>query len=142
MYKLNRSIITVILLFLSCFFAQTTAAQLLLTGQLRTKGELRDGYRTLETTGNQNATFIRQRSKLTFNYILSRVIFQTSIQDIGLRDQDALTITPADGASFNISPVDYLAIKIGSQELVYGNEHLLVASNRCRRHIKPEFLNQ
>jgi hypothetical protein len=48
MYKneLNQRIIASILLCTSCFYAKNVKAQLSLTGQLRTRGELRDGYDT------------------------------------------------------------------------------------------------
>ncbi|MFD2148031.1 alginate export family protein [Mucilaginibacter antarcticus] len=158
MYKNQsiRSIVVVFLLFLSCFSTQTAEAQLSLTGQLRTRGELRDGYATLETKGNKNAAHIGQRTRLIFNYKSSRLIFQTSIQDIRLWGQDASTITPADGAklgvheawaelilsnkkdtAFKISPVDYFAVKIGRQELSYDDERLLGATDwlpQARRH--------
>jgi hypothetical protein len=158
MYKneLNPRIIALILLFSSCFFTKSAIAQLTLTGQLRTRGELRDGYGTLESNGNKNAAFIAQRTRLIFNYRSSHLIFQTSIQDVRLWGQDASTITPADGAklaiheawaelilsnkndtAFKISPVDYFAVKIGRQELVYDDERLLGASDwltQARRH--------
>ncbi len=158
MYKneLNHRIIALILLFSSCFFTQSAVAQLTLTGQLRTRGELRDGYGTLETAGSKNAAFIGQRTRLIFNYKSSHIIFQTSIQDVRLWGQDASTITPADGSklaiheawaelvlsnkkdtAFKSSPVDYFGIKIGRQELVYDDERLLGASDwltQARRH--------
>jgi hypothetical protein len=158
MYKneLNRHIIALILLFSSCIYTNTATAQLSLTGQLRTRGELRDGYGTLENIGSKNAAFIAQRTRLTFSYKSSKVLFQTSVQDVRLWGQDASTITPADGSklaiheawaeiilsnkkdtAFKISPVDYFAIKIGRQELVYDDERLLGASDwltQARRH--------
>lgn len=150
MYKnvSNQHIIALLLLFSSCFLTRSASAQFSLTGQLRTRGELRDGYGTLEPIGGKNAAFIAQRTRLTFNYKSSRIIFQTSIQDVRLWGQDASTITPADGAklavheawaeivlsnkkdtSFKISPFDYFALKIGRQELVYDDERLLGASD-------------
>lgn len=158
MYKneLNHRITALILLFSSCFFTQSAIAQLSLTGQLRTRGELRDGYGTLETIGSKSAAFIGQRTRLTFNYRSSKIVFQTSIQDVRLWGQDASTITPADGAklaiheawaelilsnkkdtAFKFSPFDYFAIKIGRQELAYDDERLLGASDwltQARRH--------
>jgi len=158
MYKnqLNQRIVALILLFSSCFFSISATAQLSLTGQLRTRGELRDGYGTLEPIGGKTASFIAQRTRLTFNYRSSHLIFQTSIQDVRLWGQDASTITPADGAklavheawgelilsnkkdtAFKISPVDYFGIKIGRQELVYDDERLLGGLDwltQARRH--------
>ncbi|WP_214071424.1 alginate export family protein [Mucilaginibacter sp. dw_454] len=158
MYKkeLNPRIIAAILLCTSCFAVKNANAQLSLTGQIRTRGELRDGYGTLEPKDAKAAAQIAQRTRLIFNYKSSRLIFQTSIQDVRLWGQDASTITPADGSklavheawaeiilsnkkdtSFKISPVDYFAIKVGRQELVYDDERLFGASDwltQARRH--------
>jgi len=158
MYKKesNSRIVAAILLCTSCFFAKNANAQLSLTGQLRTRGELRDGYGTLEPEGAKAAAFIAQRTRLNFNYKSSRIIFQTSIQDVRLWGQDASTITPADGAklaiheawaelvlsnkkdtAFKKSPFDYFGIKMGRQELVYDDERLFGATDwitQGRRH--------
>ena len=146
MYKnvLNQYTIALILLLSSCFSSFKATAQLSLAGQLRTRGELRDGYGTLEPTGNKNAAFIAQRTRLIFNYNSSKLIFHTAIQDIRLWGQDASTFSSADGnklglheawaeiilsnkkdTSFKQSPFDYFAIKVGRQELVYDDERLL-----------------
>ncbi|MCC8427098.1 alginate export family protein [Mucilaginibacter sp. UR6-11] len=152
--KKLRLFTTIVILFVClCFSAK---AQLSLTGQLRTRGELRDGYGTLEAIGSKDAAFIAQRTRLTFNYKSSHLIFQTSIQDVRLWGQDASTITPADGSklaiheawaeiilsnkkdtAFKVSPFDYFAVKVGRQELVYDDERLLGASDwlsQARRH--------
>ncbi|MFD2873128.1 alginate export family protein [Mucilaginibacter ximonensis] len=158
MYKkeLNLRIVAVILLCTSCFFTKNANAQLSLTGQLRTRGELRDGYGTLEPIGAKAAAIIGQRTRLNFNYKSSRLIFQTSIQDVRLWGQDASTISPADGAKiavheawaeivlsnkkdtgFKVSPFDYFAIKVGRQEISYDDERLLGATDwitQARRH--------
>lgn len=146
MYKnvCNQHTIGKILLIISCFISYNASAQLSITGQLKTRGELRDGYGTLEPIGNKNAAFVSQRTRLTFNYKSSRLIFQASVQDVRLWGQDASTITINDGnrlglheawaelilsnkkdTSFKSSPFDYFAIKAGRQELVYDDERLL-----------------
>ena len=147
-----------VVLLVSCFTlaAFTARAQLTITGQLRPRGELRDGYGTLQTLGNKDAAFISQRTRLTLNYKWSHLIFQTSIQDVRLWGQDASTITVNDGSrlslheawaeivvsnkkdtSFKKSPFDYFAIKIGRQEITYDDERLLGPSDwlqQARRH--------
>jgi hypothetical protein len=158
MYKnvLNQYTIALILLFLSCFSSFKAFSQLSLTGQLRSRGELRDGYGTLEPTGNKNAAFISQRTRLIFHYNSSKLIFHTSIQDVRLWGQDASTISSTDGnklelheawaeivlsnkkdTAFKVSPFDYFSIKVGRQELVYDDERLLGNSDwiqQARRH--------
>jgi hypothetical protein len=146
MYKnvLNQCIIALILLFLSCFAVFPAFAQLSLSGQLRLRGEIRDGYGTLEPKANTASAFISQRTRLTFNYNTNRLIFHSTIQDVRLWGQDASTISATDGnklevheawaeiilsnkkdTSFRSSPFDYFAIKAGRQEIVYDDERLL-----------------
>lgn len=119
-------------------------AQFSLTGQLRTRTELRDGYGTLETKGNTPAFFTSQRARLNFNYRSSRVVFQASLQDVRIWGADASTINNADGSRLSLheawadlilanakdsslpkSAVEYFSIKIGRQELVYDDQRLL-----------------
>lgn len=128
---------------LSCL-SLSVRAQLSLTGQLRVRTELRDGYGTLETIGNQPAFLTSQRARLNFNYRSSRIIFQASVQDVRVWGVDASTINNADGArlgvheawgelvlanahdsSFGRSPVEYFGIRVGRQELVYDDQRLL-----------------
>jgi hypothetical protein len=131
------------LLLITCF-STAGRAQLSLTGQLRVRTELRNGYGTLETVGNQPAFLTSQRARLTFNYRSSRVVFQTSVQDVRVWGADASTINNADGtrlavheawaelvlanahdSSFGHSPVEYFGIRVGRQELVYDDQRLL-----------------
>lgn len=119
-------------------------AQFSLTGQLRTRTEFRNGTGTLKPANNKASFFTSQRSRLTFGYKSSRVIFQTSIQDVRVWGQDASTISPADGAKLGVHEawadiilankadtsiqkltVDYLSFKVGRQELVYDDSRLL-----------------
>ena len=118
--------------------------QLSITGQLRTRTELRNGYGTLETIGNKPAFLTSQRTRLTVGYQTGRVIFQTSLQDVRVWGADASSISNADGSrlgvheawaeiilanakdsSFSKSAVDYFSVKIGRQELVYDDQRLL-----------------
>ena len=145
MYKnvLNHNTFVALLLgFL--FYSSNVSAQFSLLGQIRPRAEIRNGYGTLKPEDSQTAAFISQRTRLTFNYKWSKLIFQASLQDERLWGQDASNITATDGnklslseawaelilsnkkdTSFKISPVDYFAIKVGRQELVYDDERLL-----------------
>jgi hypothetical protein len=158
MYKnvLNQYTLALILLFSSCFCSIPAFAQLSLDGQIRTRGELRDGYGTLEPIGDQSAAFVSQRTRLIFNYNSSKLIFHASIQDVRLWGQDASTISIAGGnqlevheawvelilsnkkdPSFKSAPFDYLTIKMGRQELAYDDQRLLGSLDwlqQARRH--------
>jgi len=146
----------VLFLFFVGFSVQKARAQLSLSGQLRTRGELRDGYGTLEPASNKDAAFISQRTRVIFDYRSSKLVFHTSVQDVRLWGQDASTTTITDGnrlevheawaelilsnkkdTAFKKSPLDYFGIRIGRQELVYDDESLLGNldwTQQARRH--------
>jgi hypothetical protein len=131
-------------------------AQLTLSAQLRPRTEFRNGVGTLRLINNDAAFFIYQRTRLTFNYKQSRVIFQASLQDVRVWGEDASTITEEDGSrlgiheawaeiiltnkkdgSFKKPSVEYFSIKTGRQELVYDDSRLLGNldwSQQARRH--------
>jgi hypothetical protein len=141
--KTNRLFFIAISL-LSLIAAQQARGQLSLTGQLRTRTEYRNGLGTLRPTTSKPAFFTSQRTRLTFSYKWNRVTFQTSLQDVRVWGQDASTISNADGnklgtheawaevvlankkdSTFKKSAVEYLALKIGRQELLYDDSRLL-----------------
>jgi len=119
-------------------------AQVIVGGELRTRTEFRDGDGTLETKGNTPAFFTSQRSRITFDFKGEHVLFHTALQDVRLWGQDASTINNADGnklslheawaeivlanrndSMFRHSAVDYFAIRIGRQEILYDDQRLL-----------------
>lgn len=129
-----------------CFFTLlsiVSKAQLTLIPQIRTRTEYRNGAGTLKPKNNDAAFFTSQRTRLTFNYKLPRVILQASVQDVRVWGQDASTISNADGSKLGLhegwaeiilsnkkdstmkSPVDYFAVRLGRQELLYDDSRLL-----------------
>lgn len=123
---------------LSCQVAQ---AQFALTGQLRTRSELRDGQGTLATKEAVPAFFTSQRTRLNVGYTGYRFKLYSAMQDVRVWGQDASTInrvTPDanDGLLLHeawgeIALVDTGAVlenfslKVGRQELVYDDSRLL-----------------
>jgi hypothetical protein len=122
----------------------TIKAQLTLAGQLRTRTESRDGAGTLKLKGNSASFFTSQRSRLSFHYKMNKLTFHTAVQDVRVWGQDASTINSADGSklglheawaeielankrdsSFKHSAIDYFAVKIGRQELIYDDSRLI-----------------
>ncbi|MBC7409322.1 MAG: hypothetical protein H7339_13105, partial [Arcicella sp.] len=73
-------------------------AQFTLTGQLRTRTEIRNGLGNLVPTNSKSAAFTSQRTRLNFGYKWDRVLFVASIQDVRVWGQDASSISNADGA--------------------------------------------
>ncbi|OZI05147.1 hypothetical protein BWI93_27090 [Siphonobacter sp. BAB-5385] len=122
----------------------TAHAQLSLTGQLRTRTELRDGYGNLAPRGSQAAVFTSQRTRLSFGYQASRLRMNVTLQDVRVWGQDASSISVADGNRLSVHeawgeiqlinradttlkfrPIDELSLKVGRQELVYDDVRLL-----------------
>ncbi|MES2773590.1 MAG: alginate export family protein [Bacteroidota bacterium] len=133
-------------MFISCLMAlHNSHAQFSLSGQLRTRSELRNGAGTLKANGNKAAIFTSQRTRLTFNYKWNKIVFQTSLQDVRVWGQDASTISNADGSKLGVheawadiilfnkkdtafkksAPVEYFSVKVGRQELLYDDSRLL-----------------
>jgi Alginate export len=121
-----------------------SAAQFSLTGQLRTRTEMRDGYGTLSPKGTTANVFTSQRARLAFAYKWDRVNFNVSVQDIRVWGQDASTINNADGnklmvheawaevtlmnksdSTIKTKGIDNLSLKIGRQALIYDDVRLL-----------------
>lgn len=140
----KTNVFHILSLCIALFAASTSKAQLNVTGQIRIRTEYRNGVGTLLPKTNSAAFFTSQRSRLTFNYKWNRVIFQTSFQDVRVWGQDASSISSSDGSrlsiheawaeialankkdsSFKNSAVDYFAVKIGRQELLYDDSRLL-----------------
>ncbi len=119
-------------------------SQLSLTGQLRARGEVRQGFGNLTAEGSVPASFVSQRSRLQFGYKWDRIKFGITLQDVRVWGQDASTTSSADGnrlqlhegwaevmlansadTSYRFKWVDQLSFKIGRQELVYDDGRLL-----------------
>lgn len=122
----------------------TAKAQLSLTGQLRTRTELRDGLGTLQPLGAKAAAFTSQRTGLTFGYKWDRLTFGVTVRDVRVWGQDASSISNADGnklflheawaevvlaniadTTLKFKAFDNLSLKIGRQELIYDDVRLL-----------------
>lgn len=122
----------------------TAKAQLSLTGQLRTRTELRDGLGTLQPLGAKAAAFTSQRTGLTFGYKWDRLTVGVTVRDVRVWGQDASSISSTDGnklflheawaeltlanradTTLKFKAFDNLSLKIGRQELIYDDVRLL-----------------
>lgn len=141
----KKQITRCLLLFMNCLWLSVFAqAQFSLTGQLRTRTEVRNGLGNLVLKGSKPSVFISQRTRLTFGYKWDRVTFGAAIQDIRVWGQDASSISNADGArlmlhegwaeiilankvdtSIKFKTVEQLSLKIGRQELSYDDVRLI-----------------
>lgn len=129
------------LLLFSCLGLHQSFAQFTVSGQLRTRTELRNGQGTLQVEDTARALFTSQRTRLNFGYAAHRFKIFAAVQDVRVWGQDASSInrTTADAydglmlheAWAEISLVDTgkviknFTLKIGRQELVYDDVRLL-----------------
>lgn len=122
----------------------TANAQFTLTGQLRTRTEIRDGLGNLVLKGSSTAAFTSQRTRLNFGYKWDRLTVGVAIQDVRVWGQDASTITNNDGSrlmlheawadltlankadtTIKFKMFDLMSVKIGRQELIYDDSRLI-----------------
>src|SRR6188768_1684341 len=139
---MDKKIYIPLLAFLFCCCLLNSAqAQLVISGQLRTRSELRDGQGTPSVQDTVPAFFTSQRTRLNVGYTGYRFKLYTSIQDVRVWGQDASSINRTTNANNNafmlheawaeISLVDTgkvvknFSLKIGRQELVYDDVRLL-----------------
>lgn len=129
-----------LLVFVICLVDQVHA-QLTISGQLRTRTELRDGQGTLSKNDTVPAFFTSQRTRLNVGFSAHRVKVYAAVQDVRVWGQEMSTINRTspdhvDGMMLHeawaeISLVDTgkvvknLTLKIGRQELVYDDVRLL-----------------
>jgi hypothetical protein len=130
---------------LLCIIANVSVkAQITLTGQIRTRTEVRSGVGNLVLKNSKTAAFTSQRTRLNFGYKWDRLTFGISLQDVRVWGQDASTISNADGnklmlhegwadlmlfnkadTTFKAKGIDLMSLKIGRQELGYDDVRLL-----------------
>lgn len=120
------------------------SAQFTVSGQLRTRTEIRNGLGNLVQKGAKAAVFTSQRTRLVMGYKWDRINFNVAIQDVRVWGQDASSISNADGnrlmlhegwaditlanksdSSIKFRWVDQLSLKVGRQELNYDDVRLI-----------------
>lgn len=118
-------------------------AQLIFSGQLRTRTEYRNGQGTLLKNEDRPAFFTSQRTRISAGYAGYRLKVLATVQDVRVWGQDASTINRTTNADLNglmlheawgeFSLLDTnqtklgkeLALKIGRQEVGYDDVRLL-----------------
>jgi hypothetical protein len=126
---------------LGLLWTQAAQAQFTLSGQLRTRTELRDGQGTLSPKAADPAFFTSQRSRLNLGYSGHRFKVFTALQDVRVWGQEASSINRVTTDAFDglmlheawgeimlldtSATLENLSLKIGRQELVYDDSRLL-----------------
>ncbi|MER2996671.1 alginate export family protein [Pontibacter populi] len=117
----------------------TASAQLSVTGQLRTRTELRDGQGTLPAQDAKASVFTSQRTRLNLGYSASRYRVFVSAQDVRVWGSDQSTISNMEGSKLFLHQawgemilsdsatinVENLSVKAGRQEIMYDDSRLL-----------------
>jgi hypothetical protein len=138
-YQTSKKVLFVF--FFTIIFNAVTYAQLNVTGQIRTRTEIRQGQGTLSQQGDVPALFTSQRTRLNIGYSGYRYKFFTAIQDVRVWGQDASTInrTSNDGTdgflvheawaeimlTDTINKSENLTLKFGRQAINYDDQRLL-----------------
>ncbi len=144
MSKNFKNCLFVLMIFVISIVSYNANAQFILTGQLRTRTEVRNGLGNLVLKGSKSAAFTSQRTRLIFGYKWDRLTFGASVQDVRVWGQDASTISNADGnrlmlhegwadlilfnkadTTIKTKGIDLMSIKIGRQELIYDDVRLI-----------------
>ena len=117
-----------------------SSAQLVFSGQYRTRSEFRSGQGTLPVQGSVPTFFTDSRLRLNIGYTTDRLKFFTSIQDVNTWGQNASTISNMNGNTLSLHEayaevqlndstflknIDYIGFKVGRQEIAYDDQKLL-----------------
>ena len=105
------------------------SAQLTVTGELRPRAEMRNGYRMLPTDSTQPAFFVSQRTRLGVTFQKSGIKSSMVFQDVRVwGDEVHLADVSSLGLHEAWAEVPFgkkYALKAGRQELVYDDHRLL-----------------
>ena len=127
-HQLKRTVCIIILCSLFSFAAE---AQFTLTGELRPRTELRNGFKSPHPEGVDPAFFIEQRTRLYFLYAIDRIRLNVTLQDVRIwggsaqiyKSDPALTNLYEAWASYSFN--DHLAFRVGRQALDYDNARFM-----------------
>lgn len=125
------------------------AQNLKLSGEIRPRAEVRNGYKQLMATGSELAFFVSQRSRLNFNFTQDKLEFKVTMQNTRIWG-DIGTLSSNDKSGIALHETwakyqfkDYFGIKLGRQEIVY-DDHRIFGSvgwaQQARSHDAALFL--
>ncbi len=109
----------------------TSLAQFSLTGELRPRTEMRNGFKTPHPEGSDPAFFIEQRTRLYVNYALDKITLNIAIQDVRMWGSTSQiyksdpTLTNLYEAWARYAFNDNYAFTVGRQALDYDNARFM-----------------
>lgn len=102
-------------------------------GEIRQRGEYRDGYKVPAYPSSEFAAFVSQRTRLGVNFNQKNIEMKITFQDVRTWGDQKLKTNKATTGIYEawaLLPInDSFAIKLGRQELIYDNERLLSNNN-------------
>jgi hypothetical protein len=129
----------VFLILVSLISSISLHAQFSINTELRPRGEIRNGYKSLFTKDDKTAYFVSQRTRLGLSYTHEEFALKITGQDIRVwGDESLYNATGAKGdeasvelyeAWFNINFWKYYSLRIGRQEWSYDDQRLLSTRN-------------
>lgn len=114
-------------------------AQFIINSEIRPRGEIRNGYKSLFTEDNETAYFISQRTRLGLTYNHEKYSLKITGQDVRVWGDESLysaTGVKGDNASVELYEAWFqlnlrlnCQLKIGRQEWIYDDQRLLANRN-------------
>jgi len=105
----------------------------ILSGEIRQRGEYRNGYKTLPDSNSTFASFVSQRSRLGAAFKLKNIEMKITFQDVRTWGSQKLKTTEASTGVYEawtmIPITDSIYIKLGRQEIIYNNQRILSNNN-------------
>ncbi len=133
---MNRVVFLILVFLIS---SMNLHAQFIINSELRPRGEIRNGYKSLFSEDDNTAYFVSQRTRLGLMYHHEKYTLKITGQDVRVwGDESVYNATGVKGdeasvelyeAWFQINPGLYFQLKIGRQEWVYDNQRLLSSRN-------------
>ncbi len=112
-------------------FGQSTNKSFTLSGEIRPRYEMRDGFSSLPSKNESTAQFISQRTRLNADYKEGALSLGISLQDVSVWG-DRPTLDKNANNNFGLHQAwaaykftDIFALKVGRQELAYDDHRIL-----------------
>lgn len=108
-------------------------AQLIISGEWRTRGEYRNGYKTIPTSNTTSLSMVGQRTRLNLYYQKDKITTYISLQDARIWGEDKWK-SDNNGLGLFEGWVEYrfnnnMALKAGRQTLAYDDQRLFTVGD-------------
>ncbi len=126
---MKKSIVVSLML----MFGAASFAQFTVSGELRTLGEYRDGYKTIPTSSTNALTMVGQRTRLNVFYQKDKLTTYISLQDARIWGEDKWR-EDNNGLGLFEGWVEYrfnnnVALKAGRQPMIYDDQRLFCSGD-------------